>query len=137
MPKYADSPSPPAKIVSASPDTIWLARRVIVRKAWIAAIAAPPAAAASTASGEHRGARSVDALCRPVPDGSAEQHHPLDPEVEHTRALGEELAERRVQKRSSVQHGLGEYDDEEAVVDHAASDADGSTFDGRRRTRTR
>ena len=42
MPKYADSPRPPAKIVSARPETIWLARSVTVRKAWIAAIAAPP-----------------------------------------------------------------------------------------------
>ena len=48
-PKYADSPSPPAKIVSARPDTIWLARSVIVRNAWISAIAAPESAAAPTA----------------------------------------------------------------------------------------
>ena len=50
VPKYAERPSPPAKIVSASPDTIWLARSVTVRNAWIAAIAAPAAPAATTAA---------------------------------------------------------------------------------------
>ncbi len=36
-------------MVSASPETIWFARSVITKNAWIAAIAAPASAAASTA----------------------------------------------------------------------------------------
>jgi hypothetical protein len=45
LPRYDDKPATPAKIVSARPDTIWLARNVITRNAWIAASAAPASAA--------------------------------------------------------------------------------------------
>jgi hypothetical protein len=40
----------PAKIVSARPDTIWFARSVTTRNAWISAIAAPANAATAIAS---------------------------------------------------------------------------------------
>ena len=50
LPRYDESPTAPAKIVSARPETIWLARSVITRKAWIAAIAAPASAATTTAA---------------------------------------------------------------------------------------
>src|SRR2546429_7864812 len=45
FPRYDDRPAAPAKIVSASPETIWLARSVITRKAGIEAAAAPASAA--------------------------------------------------------------------------------------------
>ena len=35
LPRYDDSPAAPAKIVSASPETIWFARSVTTRNAWI------------------------------------------------------------------------------------------------------
>ena len=50
MPRYDERPAAPAKIVSASPETIWLARSVITRKAWISAIAAPASAATPIAA---------------------------------------------------------------------------------------
>ena len=50
LPRYDESPPAPAKIVSASPDTIWLARSVITRNAWIAAIAAPARQPPTTAA---------------------------------------------------------------------------------------
>src|SRR5216117_581571 len=50
LPRYDDRPAAPAKIVSASPDTIWFARSVTTRNAWIAAIAAPATAATAIAS---------------------------------------------------------------------------------------
>jgi hypothetical protein len=66
---------------------------------------------------------SVDALGRPEADRSAEQHHPLDAEVEHARPLREQLAERRVEERRPIEDRLGQDDDEEAVVHEAASGA--------------
>ena len=41
FPRYDDRPAAPAKIVSARPDTIWLARSVMTRNAWIAAMIVP------------------------------------------------------------------------------------------------
>ena len=117
MPTYADNPRPPAKIVSASPETIWFARSVMTRNAWIAAIAAPAIADATTARTSTAGAGAVDPLRDPEADRSAEQHHPLDAEVEDSRALGEQLSERRVQERRAVEDRLREHDHEQAVVD--------------------
>ena len=51
MPRYDDRPAAPAKIVSASPETIWFARIVITRKAWMSAVAAPATAATPIAAG--------------------------------------------------------------------------------------
>src|SRR5206468_4860487 len=48
--RYDESRAAPAKIVSARPETIWLARRVITRKARIAAVNAPASPAAPTAA---------------------------------------------------------------------------------------
>src|SRR5690349_16102725 len=50
LPRYDERPAAPAKIVSASPETIWFARSVTTRKAWINASAAPARAATTTAS---------------------------------------------------------------------------------------
>ncbi len=50
LPRYDESPTPPAKIVRARPDTTWLARNVITRNAWIDAIAAPLTAAITIAA---------------------------------------------------------------------------------------
>ena len=51
---------------------------------------------------EHGRVRAVDALGGPEADRRAEQHHPLDAEVEHPGALGEKLAERGVEQRRAV-----------------------------------
>jgi hypothetical protein len=50
LPRYDESPAAPAKMVNASPETIWLARRVMTRNVWIAAIAIPASAATPTAA---------------------------------------------------------------------------------------
>ena len=71
-------------------------------------------------SSEHDGRRDMEALHRPEAHHRADEHHPLDAEVEHARALGQDLAERRVQKRRAVHDGRGEHDDDDRVV-HAAS----------------
>ena len=72
---------------------------------------------------EHRCARSFDALRDPETDHRAEQHHPLDTEVEDTGALGQQLAERREEERRPVQDRVCEHDDEQAVVHLAGSTA--------------
>src|SRR3954449_1870076 len=43
LPRYDERPAAPAKIVSARPETIWLARSVTTRNARTAAMAAPAA----------------------------------------------------------------------------------------------
>jgi hypothetical protein len=53
---YEDRPPAPAKIVSARPATIWLARRVMTRNAWISASAAPATAAIRIAIASATGA---------------------------------------------------------------------------------
>ena len=78
---------------------------------------APDARTARTSTGA---LGAVDALRDPETDRRAEQHHPLDAEVEDTGALGEELAERREEERRAVQDRLREHDDEQAVVHLAA-----------------
>ena len=105
LPRYDESPAAPAKIVSASPETIWFARSVITRNAWISAIAAPASAATTTAAASATGRRAVEPLHRPEAHHGADQHHPLDAEVEHARALGEQLAERGVEQRRPVGDG--------------------------------
>jgi hypothetical protein len=50
FPRYDDSPTAPAKMVSARPETIWLARSVITRNAWIDDSAAPTRPATTTAA---------------------------------------------------------------------------------------
>ena len=62
MPRYDESPAAPAKIVSASPETIWFARSVMTRNAWISAIARAGDGAAPTAIGERDARRAADAL---------------------------------------------------------------------------
>ena len=54
-PRYDDRPSIPAKMVMARPETIWLTRMVMVKKAWMSAIAAPATMEARTASNKHQG----------------------------------------------------------------------------------
>jgi hypothetical protein len=50
FPRYDESPAAPAKIVNASPETIWFARSVMTRNAWMSAIAPPAIAATRIAS---------------------------------------------------------------------------------------
>ena len=60
----------------------------------------------------------------------AEEHHPLDAEVEHARALREELAERGEEERRPVRDRRSEDDDDDAVVH-------GRRLGGRRRCPSR
>ena len=121
--RYDDSPAAPARIVSASPDTVWLTRIVIVANPCSSAPSAPAAIAAS-----ERDASAPTIPGRPRvggvrPADGAEQHHALDAEVEHAGALGEHLAQRGEEDRRAVEHRRGQRDDEQAVV-HAVTAAD-------------
>src|SRR5213596_2316907 len=96
-------------MVSASPDTIWLARSVITRKAWISAMAAPASAATPIAAAS-AGPVATCSRC------TAQKPHPLDAEVEHTGAFCEQLAERGIEERRPVRDARGEHDHEQRVV---------------------
>ena len=75
---------------------------------------------------QHRRPGAVDSLRDPEADRGSEEHHPLDAEIEDSRALGQKLPERRVQERRPVEHRLREHDHEQAVVDaHVAPSAIG------------
>jgi hypothetical protein len=81
-----------------------------------------------------RGRRSsVHHLRDPEPDRGPEQHHPLDPEVQHPRPLREQLPERREEQRRSVQDSLREDDDEQAVVDHPTGSGEAAALPRERR----
>ena len=66
---------------------------------------------------QRRRTGAVEPLRHPEPDRCAEEHHPLNAEVEDARALRQELSERRVQERRAVENRLREHDHEQAVVD--------------------
>ena len=70
-------------------------------------------------------AARVDPLDGPEADHRADEHHPLDPEIEHPRPLREQLAERRVEQRRPVGDARGDQDDEQRVV-HAAGSSPGA-----------
>src|SRR5437762_13442537 len=55
LPRYDERPAAPAKIVSARPETIWLARRVITRNAWISEVIIPARAATAIAAASATG----------------------------------------------------------------------------------
>ncbi len=74
-------------------------------------------AGSSNRQNENRRVGSVHAQRCPVPDCRAEQHHPLDAEVQHSGTLGEELAQGGKEQRRSVEDGLREDDHLEVVVD--------------------
>ena len=80
LPKYADSPSPPAKIVSARPETIWLARSVMVEQRVDGRQRRPRRAAAPTARQDH-GVGAMDTLRGPVSHGGAESIIPSTPRL--------------------------------------------------------
>ena len=82
----------------------------------MAATSAPASAATAIASAQRQRARRVEALHDEEPHRSAHEHHPLDAEVEHARALGEQLAERRVEQRRAVDDRRRGDQDDEAVV---------------------
>ena len=60
----------------------------------------------------------------------AEQHHPLDAEIEHARALREELSQRGEEERRSVRDRRSEDDDDDAVVHDVASAAGADALRG-------
>ena len=120
--RYDDSPAAPARIVIASPDTIWLTRIVIVAKPCSSAPSAPAAIAASSATRQHPPAGPAHLVGGVRPGDGADQHHPLDAEVEHAGALGEHLAERGVEDRRAVEHRRRQRDDEQVVVHAVTAD---------------
>ena len=89
----------------------------MTRKAWISAIAAPATAATPRARASDTAVADLDPLDGPEPHHGPDEHHPLHSEVEHARALGQELPERGEER--PVQHGRGSDHDEEALVDPA------------------
>ena len=72
---------------------------------------------------QHDTAGPADPLNRPEAHHRAHEHHAFDTEVEHARALGQQLAERRVDERRAVRDGGGQHDDDDAVVHRAVSAA--------------
>jgi hypothetical protein len=69
---------------------------------------------------ERGGRPDVEALNGPEAHDRADEHHPLDTEVQHARPLCQQLPERRKEKRCPVGDARGDHDDEKRVV-HAAS----------------
>ena len=83
----------PAKIVMARPETIWFTRIVMVKKAWMSAIA-PPATRDARMASNRTSPDGPCIFCETQEGGHRpHQHHSLDTEVEHPGALGEQLAE--------------------------------------------
>ena len=85
-----------------------------------ASAATPRATASETPPAASRRCTAQKPMTAPI------KHHPLDPEVEDARALGQKLAERGEQERRPVEHGRGEDQHEEARVDardHGAASA--------------
>ncbi len=70
---------------------------------------------------EHEPTGAADRLDGPEAHHRADEHHPLDPEVEHAGALREQLAEGGVEEGRPVGDRRGEHDDEDRVVHAAAS----------------
>ena len=123
MPRYDDRPAAPAKIVNANPDTIWLARSVTHEER----LDEPHRGPRQRGDGE-RGRKGAGLLDRPEAEHRADEHHPLDTKIEHAGALGEQLAESRIEERRAVDDRGGEHDDDDRVVDaggqdHAAASA--------------
>ena len=65
----------------------------------------PQAPRDGNSEGEHETGRATDLLHGEEPHHGADEHHSLDAQVEHTRALGEQLTERRVEERRAVGNG--------------------------------
>ena len=63
LPRYDDSPRPPAKIVSARPETIWLARSVIDEEREDQRDRRAPTNAAVSTASEQRDAAGPGARC--------------------------------------------------------------------------
>ena len=72
--------------------------------------AAPASAAATDRDRQRHARRSADVLDGTEADDRADEHHPLDAEVEHAGALGEQLAERGEEERRPVGDRRGEDD---------------------------
>ena len=89
---------------------------MITRNAWIDAISAPAIAATTSPAASETPLADVEALHAPEAHHRPDEHHPLDAEVEHARALGQQLAERGVEERRPVGDAGGDHDHEEAVV---------------------
>ena len=69
------------------------------------------------------------------PHHRADEHHPLDAEVEHAGALREQLAERGEQKGGAVGDGGREDDHDDPVVHPDASGAGVATRPDRSSTK--
>ena len=100
----------------------------------MSAAAAPASAATATATGSATPAEPPTCCTQRKPAHRADEHHPLDAEVEHARPLGEQLAERGEEERRPVGDRRGEHDDDDAVVHAGASGAAGAAPAGRSTT---
>ena len=86
----------------------------------------------ANSGGERQPRTRMDPLHRPEAHHGADEHHPLDAEVQDAGALREQLAERGEEQRRPVEHGRGEHDDEDRVVHVAASGTGRRARDARR-----
>ena len=118
----------------ASPETIWLARNVITRNAWISAIAAPASAATPTAAASESPAPKWKRCTAQKPMTAPISIIPSTPRLSTPDALREQLAERGVEQRRPVRDARRDHDDEQRVV-HAASAAGASGARRPKRTR--
>ncbi len=100
-PIKAETPVP--KIASASPAAYWFVRNVSASTPKMSEASAPPMIAARMASGIGNPANEVQ-----TPTSRADQHHPLDPEIEHAGFFDHQLAERGENQWCRRYHGTGD-----------------------------
>ena len=106
-----DSPSPSTcarpvpRNVRASPETTWSARRWMVTTPW-SRLSAPPASIATTSPSHGLPVETADGEA----GHRADQHHPLDAEVEDAGALGEDLADRGEEQDRAARDARGQDD---------------------------
>ena len=94
---------PSARKFIAKPETIWSARSVTEKSAWISASATP----ATMPISRPMHPRAGD-LGAPQPPEGAHQHHALEADVDDAAALGEQPAEGGEQQRRGVAQHRGE-----------------------------
>ena len=95
--------SPVPRNVSARPETTWSARNEMVITAWTR-LSRPPASIATSDAEPRVAGRDAGR----EPGDRAEEHHPLDPEVQDAGALGEDLADRREEQDRAGRDARGE-----------------------------
>ena len=108
-------------MVSARPETIWFARRVIDEEGEHERGRRSRERRHAHGHGERDSRRAADVLHREEAGHGADEHHPLHSEVEDARPLGEQLAERCEEQGRPVRDSRREHDDDDPVVHAEAS----------------